>query len=223
MPLRYFALYAALLPFVAVHACYLISAWQGYVEWCVPYLAGCTSISGTGRHGMAYFLFKGMMIPGAVVLAFYWWLNSEWLLLMGDKASHLRQTIVILGLVASIGLIVYSVALGSIGESYRLQRRIGVILYFGLTYLAQLLMTHRLASLALDGVHTPFRCQLALCLLMLIVGLLHLAIEAVLPGLKGVDDMVEWNIALLMSIYYLSSYWLWRLGDIRLTLQKGAT
>ena len=50
------ALVTAVAPIVFIHLTYLISAAQGYVPWCIPYIDSCTSISATGRHGIAFFL-----------------------------------------------------------------------------------------------------------------------------------------------------------------------
>lgn len=55
---------------------------------------------------------------------------------------------------------------------------------------------------------------------MLGLGLVHLIMEATLPEIKDLDDIVEWNFALLMILYYFSSYWLWRYRNTRLTLQQ---
>jgi len=63
-----------LVPIVAIHSTYLVSALQGHVPWCFPYFESCTSISATGRHGAAYFLFKGTMIPAAMLLMAFWFL-----------------------------------------------------------------------------------------------------------------------------------------------------
>jgi len=214
------ALLVAVLPFVAVHFSYLLSAWQGYVEWCVPYWQGCTSISGTGRHGAAYFVFKGLMIPGAVLMGFYWWLNYQWLLLQGDKAQRQRRLILILGLIASAGLILYCVVLGSIGDIYRTQRRIGVVLYFGLTFLAQLLMTYRLSKLAQPALRSAYLCQLTICCGMWGLGIIHLVLEIVAPDLDAIDDIIEWNFALLVMAYYAGSSWVWRYRDSYLQLRQ---
>ena len=121
-----------LLPIIAIHGTYLLSAWQGYVPWCFPYFESCTSISATGRHGAAFFLFKGTMIPTAVLLILFWYLASKWLLQLGDEKAA-ANTIFVLGMIGALFLIVYVVALGAAGDLLKLQRRIGVIFYFTLT------------------------------------------------------------------------------------------
>ncbi|NIB42943.1 hypothetical protein HBA55_25270 [Pseudomaricurvus alkylphenolicus] len=222
MPLKHLALLASALPFVAVHLCYLLSAWQGHVDWCVPYLQGCTSISGGGRHGAAYFVFKGLMIPAAVVMGAYWFCYSQWLKLLGDDSEAQRRTLIVLGVVASLGLILYTCVLGSIGDIYRTQRRIGVILYFGLTYVAQLLATRRLARLNITELAGVYQSQLVVCLLMLLLGLANLFCEIFYDHYDELDDIFEWNFALLMIIFYFISYWGWgrTAGVLKVQLER---
>ena len=84
--------------------------------------------------------FKLTMIPAAGLIIAYWRQMSVWIQSL-DIPHH---TIGPLGQIAGIFLILYILALGIEGDVFRLQRRIGVILYFTLTYLAQLLLVARL-------------------------------------------------------------------------------
>ena len=52
---------AAIVPFVAANAAYLISASADLVPWCVPYLEGCTSVSRAARTGIASPVFRGLI------------------------------------------------------------------------------------------------------------------------------------------------------------------
>ncbi|MBT8149281.1 MAG: hypothetical protein KJO24_05080, partial [Gammaproteobacteria bacterium] len=112
MPLRYLALAVALLPFAAANLSYLISASQGFVEWCVPYWQGCTSISAAGRHGAAYFVFKALMIPAAVLSALYWLAKFRWLSHLQNAAGHAGHAVPLvclsMGCVAAVGLVLYA-------------------------------------------------------------------------------------------------------------------
>jgi Frag1/DRAM/Sfk1 family len=219
MRLRYFAIWVAFLPFFTVHACYLLSAWQGFVEWCIPYLHGCSSISAAGRHGVAYFVFKGVMIPAAVLMVAYWWLNCRWLKLMGSRSYSIHRGILCLGITASLALILYCCVLGSVGEHYYTLRRIGVTMYFGLTFLTQLLMTQQVHRLMIVQLQSAYYCKLALGLSMLVVGIAHLALQAVGTPAEHLEDVFEWNFALLMILYYLSSFLLWRYKNVTIDLR----
>lgn len=69
---------AALLPLFAIHLCYVIAAAAGHVDWCIPYVHSCASISATGRKPAEFFVFKALMLPATVLIAAYWvlWCRS---------------------------------------------------------------------------------------------------------------------------------------------------
>lgn len=198
----------ALLPFVTIHLTYLVSAFHGQVEWCVPYWESCTSISATGREVPAKFLFKLGMIPAALIAIALWWLTAQWRR-QAAPTSHARSLALLpwIGAAAAIFLILYTVTLGEEGEAAGTLRRSGVILAFALTYLAQLLMTRLLGELAtaradpwLQAWHARL---LALMVLLLCVGLLSLALDAALgPRYDEVEDAFEWVMALLLNLYF---------------------
>ncbi|NNL10502.1 MAG: hypothetical protein HKO84_01905 [Pseudomonadales bacterium] len=210
MPLRYLALIVAVLPFIAANLCYLVSAWQGHVEWCIPYLHGCTSISAAARHGSAFYLFKILMFPSIVLMVIYWRAHCRWLAAAGDPAAGIRRAIMLMGVVAPLGLALYTSVLGLVGDLYFLQRRIGIVLYFALTFLAQLLLTYRLSTLVSAAARAAYRAKFLLICLMWGLGLLHLFFEVTRPEFDAIDDIIEWNFALLATLFYASSYFLWK-------------
>ena len=68
MLIRWLPLFIGLVPLIGVHTAYLIAVDYGYLQLCIPYLDGCTSISGTGRYPPASFLFKAVEMAMAVAL-----------------------------------------------------------------------------------------------------------------------------------------------------------
>ncbi len=205
-PLWPLALSVALLPLLTIHFSYLLSALEGHVPWCIPHWDSCTSISRTGRFGSAYFLFKGAMIPVALLMIFFWWFTRHWLQQLGASGRSVRL-LPWIGLVAALSLLLYTLALGHVGDGYRLIRRVGVVFAFALTYLAQLLTS---ASLLHTQLHRWGRYLLLWALLTLLVGLSSLLLDALWPELwKQVDDAFEWNLALLINAHALVIAWLW--------------
>ncbi|MCG8435077.1 MAG: Frag1/DRAM/Sfk1 family protein, partial [Gammaproteobacteria bacterium] len=175
MKLKYIALAAGLPPLISVHIAYILAVQAGHVPSCFPYIDGCTSISSTGRQPPESFVFKGTMIPSAVFIGIYWMLVYSWLRKMGDDAIVQMRAIFVLGIIAALGLIFYTVVLGHIGEIYRLQRRIGVTLYFALSYLAQLILVNRLHYLIQkQQARIPnwiYKTKLTFCVLILGIGI----------------------------------------------------
>src|SRR4030067_2814682 len=140
MRLKSLALLTGILPIISANIAYLVAAQLGHLSWCIPYLDGCASISATGRQAPESLFFRATMIPAAVLMMAYWRLNYEWLLINGDRNSLAGVAMLWLGTTAAVFLVIYTVALGHIGEEYALPRRIGGTLFFGFSYLVQLLL-----------------------------------------------------------------------------------
>lgn len=200
------ALTAALLPLLTIHTCYLISAIEGHISWCMPYAEACTSISRAGRHGTAYFIFKGAMLPALVLLALFWLLNRDWLRLLGDDRSVLMPW---LGLIASAALLVYTLSLGHAGDGFFLLRRIGVIGYLGLTFICQLQLGAGLQRIPAQRARGNRLVRLSMVTLG--IALFSLAITAVSPSLGNrLEDAFEWWLVLLLNLHALAVAWYWR-------------
>lgn len=218
LPLWWLALVAALIPLVTIHLTYLVSALEGYVDWCMPYLESCTSISRTGRYGTAYFIFKGAMLPASVAGLLFWWLNTHWLRQLGG-AQRLAW-IGLLGLCAGLALGLYTLALGHIGDGFRLLRRGGVVLYFSLTYLAQLLLSANLCQLA--DWRVQGRRLLMLCVAILVIAMSTVVMQALAYRFyQRIEDSFEWVIALLVNLHALWVALLWRRSNFRAALMAG--
>jgi len=211
MPLAAIAFFAGVLPLLAVHLTYLLAAHTGYVEWCIPYLDGCTSISKTGRNPPASYVFRAMILPSAVLMSAYWLLAYQWLLALGDKPTLSNRLLPWLGLIAGVFLIVYATVLGSEGQFYQLMRRHGIIFFFAFTFFAQLLLTYRLARL-LKQQPLPFASwiyptKLGLCLSQISIGLINIPASEL--GSDELKDVIEWNFALIMISYFFISGIAW--------------
>jgi len=198
------AILLALLPTLAIHINYLIAATEGTVPWCNPYLDSCTSISATGRSGTAFYFFKATMLPMAAVYWLYWKISNQ---ILGLQ-NYDRQLIKYLGATAVLALTVYVLTLGAVGEAYQLSRRIGIILYFTLTYLCQLLIVNRLMISYPRA--TLLQAQQSLLGLILAIGVLTLALDALMDDYDSIEDAIEWLLALLLHANFLLAALFWR-------------
>lgn len=198
------ALLLGTLPIVAINATYLIAAAEGYVPWCVPYWDSCTSISATGREGTAFYFFKATMIPMALLYGWYWKLTNITLGFFGYRGKSIQ----ILGIIAAIALIGYTLALGIVGDNFRLTRRIGIIIFFTLTCFCQLLVVYRTGKLKIPD---PTRYwQLSMSAFILGVGVLTLLLGLMLDNYDDFEDAFEWVIAILIHLNFLIAYRGWR-------------
>lgn len=210
-PLAPLGLLTGAIPIAAAHLVLVVSVAFGHIDGCNPYLDGCTSISRAGRFGLANALFKALMLPYATLLALYWFACAEWLRGLGSARSTATRWIPWLGLVSALFLVLYATFLGSDGDGYRLMRRYGVFVYFGFNFIAQLLLTGRLAALSTSRIPAWIvRAKVTLCVIVLSFGLVNVAAGAVLHDPDAVRNVMEWWAALLMTCYYLLTWRAWR-------------
>ena len=217
-PLAYLA---GLLPLMCIHITYWLSASHGQVPWCFPYIESCSSISATGREPPAFFVFKGIMIPAAVLLIGYWTINARWLKELGNQRIRWQRTIQVLGLLAGGGLIFYSLLLGSIGAEYRQLRHTGVLAFFGFTFFAQLTITWLLSeTVAIKNNHPGLLRVLQLLMATdLLVGLANVLFGFIDPAFYDtINNAFAWNFTLLLCIHVLFSAELWRRTGLQMSL-----
>ena len=125
---------------------YLVSLNEGFVDACFPYLEGCTSISKTGRKGLASILFKLTILPVMTLLSAYW-IISFTTLKQNILNKILRNRVMMTsGLIGSLFGILYAAFLGSDGDIYQLLRRFGIYFFFLGTYIAQILEVIQLST-----------------------------------------------------------------------------
>jgi TRAP-type C4-dicarboxylate transport system permease large subunit len=231
MNVRLIALLTAILPLLAVHGTYLVAASHGQVEWCIPYIDSCTSISATGRNPPASYLFRATMLPSAAIMIVYWWFNYAWLNALhrkrGDFASRTNLWMLALGVVACLGLILYITVLGESGSAWARQRRIGTALFFSFTYVAQLLFLRQLHQLRSQLRQVPdflLRAMLATSVLLLVLGVMTLVFDAWDElWYDTVEDAFEWNLTLLLQVNFLLGYFVWRRAGWFLSVEAGRT
>ncbi|OUS26358.1 hypothetical protein A9Q98_10960 [Thalassotalea sp. 42_200_T64] len=193
---------------------YVISAVNDWVPSCVPYLEGCTSISRAARRGYSIFIFRALMIVHATMLICYWYVCAHWLQTLHKRGLTSINWMMWLGITGALFLALYANYLGASGEVYRYLRRYGIVLFFGLTPLAQLLMINSLYKLSQHcGVAASFRFWLRIKLGLLSL-MLMIAIGSLLQQYLGYssferENIVEWNIGLLLMCFYYASYRIW--------------
>lgn len=116
--------------------------------------------------------------------------------------------------VSCVALAAYTLALGHEGEGFNLIRRIGVVLYFSLTYIAQLLISSALKDH--PSWHQGGKRLLWLSAVTLAVGFLSVILSAAMPDLYSqIDDAFEWVLALLINLHALWVALLWRQSSFR--------
>lgn len=204
---------AALLPLFTVHLCYLLAASYGHVAWCLPHIESCASISQSGRYPPEFFVFKALMIPSAVLMLFYWFACQRWLAALTGQPLRRVSALPVLAVIAAAGLVLYSVMLGAIGDGYQTLRRIGVTTFFGLSYIAQLLVSLRL--LAWSRQRPLFRglssSLIVLSVAVLVIGIATVIIDAIDPDYYDTKvDAFEWTVTVLLCLHVVVTARFWQ-------------
>lgn len=219
--LRALPLIVGLLPVVTVFTSYWIAIQTAELPACNPFIDGCTSVSATGRHAPASYLFKGAMLPQSILLAVYWLCNVAWLRAISGKPHDRRigHAVGVMGVTGSLFLILYVTFLGSDVPFYEFMRRYGVYMYFALNVLAQIGLAMRVLPVArllnLPHIVALTKLQLLLAWIPFGLGVLNLLLKATLEDSGAAENRIEWIFAMQMQIYFVITWFLWRATGFR--------
>ena len=203
------------MPLLASNAVYLLSAYEGFIPWCIPYTDGCTTISQAARSGNSIFIYRATMIAYGVLLIWFWTYAQQWLDHLNSHATKTSRTIKWLGIMGAISLIIYIDFLGTTGEVNRFMRRYGIMIFFTFTPLAQLLMLKQhfniLQSAAKGAIKIRIlQYQLIVLLLMLAIGFISIILDATQSKTYISENIVEWNFSLLLNLYFAGMIFIWK-------------
>ncbi|MBB3045784.1 hypothetical protein FHR99_000020 [Litorivivens lipolytica] len=208
----------AALVLTTIHLCFLLSLNEGHVHSCVPYWSDCVSISKSGRYGSAYFVFKGGMIPACVLLAQFWWLTQGWL----TAHNSPKRWLGVVGLIASLALLLYTLSLGHSGDHFRTLRRFGVVLFLGLSFinfaaLAQALKTITTRPQLAQAGRTLARA----CAVILGIALFSLLLDALMgDDYDRLENAFEWWLIVLLIGLLIYTGRLWQQQSFTLTIGR---
>ena len=223
---RTLALIITILPLLTSNGVYLLSAYEGFIPWCIPYIDGCTTISRAARSGNSIFIYRATMIAYGLLLIWFWIYAQQWLNLLYGQTTKVARFIFFLGLVGAIFLIIYIDFLGTTGEVNRFMRRYGIMVFFIFTPLAQLLMLrqhYNISSSKPESTIKPavLHYQLFILLLMLIIGIISIALDITQNKTYEIENIVEWNFSLLLNMYFLAMIFIWK--DYRYYLKNDSS
>lgn len=216
VPLWPLPLLCAVLPFVITHLAWWLSAHQGLIPNCNPYVDGCVSISRAARHGLSNHLFRMVMLPAAMLQVLFWLATALWLRRIGAGPARLVPW---LGLVAGAFLVLYATFLGSEGEIYQVLRRYGITVYFAATCLALLALLRALSRQSPR--EDAYRRLLLVALGFMAIGLASVAVSyTVGDGIRRDqwENILEWHLGLWLTALFAVLAWRWRRERLRVDL-----
>ena len=202
-------LIAFILPILTVLISYYLSIKFDYVQFCIPNIDGCTSISQVGRYPPINYFFKTFMFISIFIIFIYW--KSNYTLLSRNNSLLLYKITFLLGIFSVIFFALYITFLGE-GDYYRFFRRIGIFIYIFFTVISELLLSisykKNLYLFKNDKIiNLKFYFNLVLSTFGLI--LLPLVIYKIIdyPNFKNI---VSWNYFILIQINFLITFFCWK-------------
>ena len=202
-------LIAFILPILTVLISYYLSIKFDYVQFCIPNIDGCTSISQVGRYPPINYFFKTFMFISIFIIFIYW--KSNYTLLSLNNSLFLYKITFLLGIFSVIFFALYITFLGE-GDYYRFFRRIGIFIYIFFTVISELLLSisYKKNSYLFKNdkiINFKFYFNLVLSTFGLI--LLPLVIYKIIdyPNFKNI---VSWNYFILIQINFLISFFCWK-------------
>lgn len=212
---RTLAILITILPFIITNIVYLVSAYEGYISWHIPYIDGSASISKAARNGSSLFIFRATMIAYGVLLIWFWIYVRQWLRSLYQRRTVIDSMILWLGIAGALSLIIYVDFLGTTGEFNRFMRQFGILIYFMCIPLAQILLLrehYRILPSLSKGIINPklLHFQFFIIILMLLIGIISGVMEIMHIKTDESENIAEWNLALLMQLYFLVMIFLWK-------------
>ena len=202
-------LIAFILPILTVLISYYLSIKFDYVQFCIPNIDGCTSISQVGRYPPINYFFKTFMFISILIIFIYW--KSNYTLLSHNNSLLLYKITFLLGIFSIIFFALYITFLGE-GDYYRFFRRIGIFIYIFFTVISELLLSisYKKNSYLFKNdkiINLKFYFNLVLSTFGLI--LLPLVIYRIIdyPNFKNI---VSWNYFIFIQINFLITFFCWK-------------
>ena len=218
----------ATLIFVAINVCFVMAASSGHIPWCCPYLEGCVSISKASRHVPEVQIYRIMIMSSAVLMIGYWALCGSWLRQLyndyGPTGSQSpreprRWVFVYVGIIAAVCLAINAGLIGDSEGIYKNIRRECVRVFFIGTVLAQCMFALKLNKLVkqnnLYQLNKMNNIKIALCAGQLMLAILFAFIAPFFNHSKNIENIAEWNIVLLMLIFFVSTGISWKKTQFR--------
>jgi len=179
-----------------------------------PFFYGETSISNIAKRYPLYLIFKPLLIISSLLMIFYWTYTKKVILLF-DRSEKI-QSYYVLGVLSGIFLFLHVIFLGSEidNEIFRKLRKFIIVFFILFELMAQFFLIKKLFSIKklINNYTNYFFLQLkwffVLIFLILTVIITCLLIFTDLP--KEVDYIIEWNYFVILSFYYLFTFYLWK-------------
>lgn len=209
------SLTSSLLALATMLVCYVMAVANGSVPACMPLLEGCAPITATGVHYPEAYYFRGGFISAGVFIIVWWYCMRAYLReIRGDRWSGWLKALFSSSVFASVMLIISVLVMGphmadskATKEIWQLHT-ITAVLFFLITTTNQIGVTWWLKrSIKEDHkefVTLKYKQVINILQLLFLCWLFTNFIEELS---RESVNIIEWWLALLSSLYFLTGYW----------------
>ncbi len=206
--IKFISLLAFILPIFTVLVSFYFSIKLNLVQFCIPNLEGCTSISRVGRYQPVNYFFKTFMFMSIFFIFLYW--RANYILLSKNKPLFIHKTTFFFGFFSIIFFFLYIFFLGE-GDYYKFFRKIGIFIFIFFTLLSELLLSisfNKNHNINLNYKVSKFKLYFNIFIFLLGVILLPLVVTQIIkyPNFKNI---ASWNYFFLIQINFLITYFYW--------------
>jgi hypothetical protein len=209
---------------VVIVVSYLVGISYGNVESCFPYIQGCLNITDAGIYSPEGYVFRGGMITACAFFIVWWGISHQWLKLQLTGHDTKIRIMSAMGVIATLGLIVATAVLIPDRKAIAWTPHvIGAMLFFTLSFAAQALMTYLVYRPELKSVITN-KSRIAKLIIVKIQALMiftFLYLELT-DGSESIRSAIEWWLALLIALYFLSTAWDWKNYTLSSTIDNAS-
>ena len=179
---------------------------------CNPFFQGCLNITDAGIYSPEGFIFRGGMIAACAFFIMWWMISHEHIYGLLNRLSKLSLASSGLGIIGAILLIIATAVLVPPRDDINWTVHVaGATLFFLVSFAAQALHIYTLyqADLNLHFSKKSRAVKLGIVIIQAIMIVTALAIDY-LDVWGALKNAIEWWLALLIALYFLSSAWDWK-------------
>ena len=191
---------------------YVISFQLGHVETCNPFFQGCLNITDAGIQSPEGYWFRGGMISACALFCVWWAFNYQWLKIQLTEASKLNKASAVVGILGAICLIIATAVL--VPERKDIDWTIhvaGAVFFFILSFVAQAINTYLLHKSGLKSKLSNFSYKAKLVNVLVQGAMIAVfLVLAILDSGESIVNAIEWWLALLIALYFLTGVLDWK-------------
>jgi hypothetical protein len=205
-----------IIPLITVFACLGVAVGSGVYELCNPFINGCYTISRIGRSYPAVLIFKPMMLITFIMIVAYCFEHVR--IFKKFLISKIYLNLILLfGLISASCLLAYIIFLGIEGsEVWKFMRRGGIFIY-----IISLVFSQFFIALSYMKIKNDYQVIVSFksikitfyhSFLVVIFGFVLFLFTNRFLQLTTWNTriIIEWNYFLFMSLFFLSTYFIWK-------------